>query len=68
MLSWVLDHAEVSKNRSFGYSDGHWFFEGAPDAKGRRPRLTGHYVTVWRNVAGAWKVLADIGTTDPPKK
>jgi hypothetical protein len=65
VLSWVPDHAEASHDNSFGYSDGHWLFESAPDAKGNRLRLTGHYVTVWRNVGGHWKVAADMGTTDP---
>lgn len=62
VLSWVADHAEVSADGTLGYSDGHWTFT-APKA-----RATGHYVTVWRKVGGAWKVVADIGTTDPQKK
>jgi ketosteroid isomerase-like protein len=35
---------------------------------GGKTRLTGHYVTVWRKEAGAWKFIADMGTTDPAKK
>jgi hypothetical protein len=65
VLSWVPDHAEASKDGTFGTSDGHWLFEGAPDRQGKTLRLTGHYMTVWRNVGGAWKVAADMGTTDP---
>lgn len=69
VLSWIPDNAETSADGTFGYSDGHWLFDGAPDPKGNRLRLTGHYVTVWRNVGGAWKVVADMGTTDPkPEK
>jgi Domain of unknown function (DUF4440) len=64
VLSWVPDNVEASKDGTFGYTDGHWLFEGAPDAKGNGLRLTGHYVTVWRNVGGIWKVAADMGTTD----
>jgi hypothetical protein len=65
VLSWVPDNAEASKDGTFGYTDGHWLFEGAPDAKGTGLRLTGHYMTVWRNIGGSWKVAADMGTTDP---
>jgi ketosteroid isomerase-like protein len=61
VLSWVPDHAEASKDGTVGYSDGHWLFE-APKA-----RLTGHYMTVWRKVGRAWKVIADMGTTDAKK-
>jgi hypothetical protein len=69
ILSWVPDDAEASADGTFGYSDGHWLFEGAPDLKGTRLRLTGHYVTVWRKVGGHWKVVADMGTVDPkPEK
>jgi len=62
VLSWVPDHAEASKDGTVGYSDGHWLFVGG------KVRLTGHYVTVWRKDGGGWKVIADMGTTDPGKK
>jgi hypothetical protein len=61
VLSWVPDNVEVSKDGTLGYSDGHWRF-AAP-----KLRLTGHYVTVWRNIGGVWKVIADMATTDPKK-
>ena len=62
VLSWVPDHVEASKDGTLGYSDGHWLFAGS------KIRLTGHYVTMWRKEGGAWKVIADMGTTDPKKK
>ena len=70
VLSWEPDHAEVSKDGTLGYTDGSWLFTGAPDAHGKRLRLTGHYMTVWRREHdGKWKVVADMGTNDPaPKK
>ncbi len=64
ILSWAPDHADVSGDGTLGYSDGHWLFEGAPDAKGNKLHLTGHYVTVWRKTDGGWKFIADMGTTD----
>jgi ketosteroid isomerase-like protein len=68
VLSWVPDHAEASADGALGYSDGHWLFEGQ-GAGGKPVRLTGRYVTVWRKVGEAWKVAADMGTTDPePRK
>jgi len=48
VLSWTPDNAEASSDGTLGYSDGHWLFEGAPDKKGTRLQLTGHYETVWR--------------------
>jgi ketosteroid isomerase-like protein len=67
VLSWVPDNAEASPDGAFGYSDGHWLFRGV-DGGGRRLVLTGRYVTVWRKVGDAWKVAADMGTTDPAPK
>ena len=69
VLSWIPDNAEASGDGTIGYSDGHWLFESAPDAKSSRLHLTGHYVTVWRKIGDDWKFIADIGTTDPkPEK
>lgn len=62
VLSWVPDHVDVSKDGTLGYSDGHWLFT-TPKLK-----LTGRYMTVWRKESGQWKVIADMGTTDPTKK
>jgi len=61
VLSWAPDNVEVSADGGLGYSDGRWTFV-SPTVK-----LTGHYLTVWRKVGDAWKVAADIGTTDPQK-
>jgi ketosteroid isomerase-like protein len=70
VLSWEPDAAGVSRDGALGWSDGHWIFESGPDAMGRRHHITGHYLTVWvKDGKGAWKVQADMGTTDPqPEK
>ncbi|HEX4533209.1 MAG TPA: nuclear transport factor 2 family protein [Rhizomicrobium sp.] len=68
VLSWAPDNAEVSADGTMGYTDGHWLFVGPADDEGTRPRTTGHYVTVWRMEDGQWKVIADMGTTDPDEK
>ena len=68
-LSWVPDFANVSADGTLGFTDGHWTFDGAPDAKGQRFHATGHYLTVWRkDASGTWKVAADMGTTNPAPK
>ena len=70
VLSWEPDAAGVSSDGKLGWTDGHWVFETGPDDYGRRHQATGHYLTVWvKDAAGAWKVQADMGTTDPtPEK
>jgi ketosteroid isomerase-like protein len=66
VLSWEPDAAGVSRDGALGWTDGHWIFETGPDALGRRHHITGHYLTVWvKDAKGAWKVQADMGTTDP---
>lgn len=66
VLSWTPDHADVSADGTVGWTDGAWHFIGAPDAAGKRPEVTGHYLTVWKkDSAGQWKVEADMGTINP---
>lgn len=64
-LSWTPNNAEVSSDGKLGYTDGRWLFEGK-NSKHVPIHITGHYVTVWRKApSGEWKVIADMGTTDP---
>jgi len=65
-LRWVPAEAEVSADGTLGFTDGTWTYDGAPDAQGKREHATGHYLTTWKkDASGAWKVAADMGTTDP---
>jgi len=66
ILSWEPEVAHVSADGRMGWTAGHWLFT-APDSK---TGSIGHYLTVWvRDRSGAWKVQADMGTSDPaPKK
>lgn len=69
VLSWSPEHADLSEDGTAGWTDGVWTFVGAPDAKGARAKVGGHYLTVWkRDANGPWKVEADMGTKDsvPP--
>jgi len=69
MLSWEPDAVGVSKDGTLAWTDGHWIFAMGPDDAGRRHYITGHYLTVWKkDAAGAWKVQADMGTTDTKRK
>jgi ketosteroid isomerase-like protein len=66
VLRWEPETAELSKDGMLGWTDGHWIFESGPNDAGRRMHITGHYLTVWRkDASGAWKFVADMGTTDP---
>jgi ketosteroid isomerase-like protein len=66
ILSWVPAEAEISADGTLGFTDGTWTYDGAPDAQGKREHATGHYLTTWKkDASGAWKVAADMGTTDP---
>lgn len=68
VLSWAPDFADVSTDGTLGTTDGRWTFTG-DDGKGGAIRLTGRYITTWKkDKAGAWKVLQDMGTTDPQAK
>lgn len=65
-LSWIPDEAEVSKDGTLGFTDGRWTFDGPPGANGKHEHASGHYLTTWKkDASGAWKVAADMGTTDP---
>lgn len=64
-LSWEPETARVSGDGAMGWTAGHWRF-----ATRGKPVATGNYLTVWvKDRRGAWKVQADMGTSDPvPKK
>lgn len=66
VLSWTPEVAGVSEDGKLGWTDGHWLYT----VKESKTRATGHYLTVWvKDRRGAWKVQADMGTSDPaPKK
>jgi hypothetical protein len=57
-LTWAPTAGAVSADGKMGWTDGAWTLAGKDGTD------TGHYVTVWVKEDGAWKVQADIGTTD----
>jgi ketosteroid isomerase-like protein len=65
-MRWKPETARVSGDGRMGWTAGTWIFTGP----GATPKTTGNYLTVWvKDRRGAWKVQADMGTSDPlPKK
>ena len=61
-ISWVPDAGGVSGDGTLGWTEGH-FSRSGPGVD-----ATGHYMTVWVKESGAWKVRADLGSTDPKPK
>jgi ketosteroid isomerase-like protein len=61
ILRWEPDYASACADGTQGFTDGRWTFDG-----GGKIHLAGHYLTVWtKDGSGAWKFVADMGTTDP---
>jgi hypothetical protein len=58
-LTWAPTAGAVSADGKMGWTDGTWTLVDAKNGTD-----AGHYVTVWVKEDGAWKVQADIGTTD----
>ncbi len=57
--------ARVSADGRMGWTTGRWLL--AP--RRSRTKSTGHYLTVWvKDRNGAWKIQADMGTSDPAPK
>lgn len=63
-LRWAPDFAESSKSGDLGYTIGSSKLRSR-DAAGKATERDGRYVTIWRKVAGQWKVALDIGTSGP---
>lgn len=57
-LAWTPRWAGLAADADLGFTSGPWFFtpRGA-----ERPAGFGHYVSVWRRDADAWRVVLDVG-------
>jgi hypothetical protein len=60
-ITWVPDTGGVSADGTLGWTEGHSSHTG-PGVS-----TSGHYMTVWVKEKGAWKVRADMGSSDPKK-
>ena len=65
LLAWHPTSAEASRDGDLGYTIGRW--EWGPRSGGA-PERRGSYVTIWRRQRdGTWKVVLDVGNSDPAK-
>jgi ketosteroid isomerase-like protein len=66
-LHWEPIQGEMFPGDRLGYTTGSWTLTGT-NAKGESVSLKGRYLTVWKKTAdGAWKVVWDGGSAEPPK-
>jgi len=67
-LMWDPDEAYSMPGGKMGYTRGHWTLT-SKDEKGSPVKITGQYLTIWRqNKEGQWKIIWDGGSADPPLK
>jgi ketosteroid isomerase-like protein len=67
-LTWKPSKADVAASGDLGYTFGTWELRGK-SRSGDDVRRTGKYATVWKKQNdGSWKVVLDLGNTDPPAK
>jgi ketosteroid isomerase-like protein len=67
-FQWEPDSSAAFPQGNLGFSFGHYRMRFT-DAKGVAQTRTGNYLTVWeKQKDGAWKVIADFGSQDPPAK
>ncbi len=62
LLVWEPVYADLSAAQDLGYTTGPWSFTAPGDVD---PKVYGHFVSVWKKIGGAWKLLLDIGTPHP---
>jgi len=66
-LTWEPVQADVGTSGDLGYTVGRWEAHFR-DAQGAPATSTGRYLTIWKQQADrSWKVVQDIGVTDPSK-
>lgn len=62
LLAWEPVYADLSAAQDLGFTTGPWAFTEPGDVD---PKAHGHYVSVWKRMAGTWKLLLDIGAPHP---
>lgn len=66
-LTWRPVSVEVSPGGNLGYTIGRW--DRTARVKDGTVTTHGSYVTIWRKQGdGSWKVVLDIGNSDPAKE
>ena len=64
-LTWQATRADVAASGDLGYTAGNYTLK-IPNANGVLINDHGKYVTAWKKINGAWKVIEDSATSDIP--
>lgn len=63
VFNWTSDTIHVAESGDLAYEIGS-IYRDLDGAEGKAPGTNGSFVTVWRKIDGAWRVVADTGTED----
>ncbi len=64
-LTWYAEGAQMGPGGTSGFTWGH-YDATSKDKQGQPVTLSGRYITVWKKVAGAWKVALDASADEAP--
>jgi ketosteroid isomerase-like protein len=64
-LTWYAEGAQMGPSNESGFTWGH-YDATTIDAGGHPKTLAGRYITVWKKVAGQWKVALDASADEAP--
>jgi ketosteroid isomerase-like protein len=64
-LTWYAEGAQMGPDGRSGFTWGH-YDATSKDKQGQPITTSGRYITVWKKVAGAWKVALDASADDAP--
>lgn len=59
-IVWTVDRVEAAHSGDLGYARGSYASADAP------AKVLGHYLRVWRNEGGTWRVALDVTNVLPP--
>jgi len=63
-LAWTTTAVKLASSGDMATEIGAFTFD--PDGEGPTPAVSGHFVTVWSKVDGAWRVAFDSGSSTKP--
>jgi ketosteroid isomerase-like protein len=64
-LTWYAEGAQMGPNNDSGFTWGH-YDATTTDKSGHPAVIAGRYITVWKKVAGKWKVALDASADEAP--
>lgn len=66
VYSWNPTDVKVAASGDLAVEKGDFYMD--PDGAGRKPQVSGTYVTVWEKVDGEWRVTVDVAAENEPDK